>query len=329
MSSRKQSGSNQMKLDTVSESDIENLWLRMTKASTKSKPNSTSKRKNHDMSLDTTPTTNYSEGLFPLHPESLEEELEEDEKMNQMNSTLRAKRQKPKSYLPQVILHDNVSHDRLLAMRLTEIQQSHHKAERRAKRRQESFVKSLERKQESWKRRDARVMAKLEPENLSEFNFTFGRLYTKPDYPYQSVIEKLSIGELKQKAMDHARRRPTLLPQVTNRPIFDDEEPEDKTFITRLPKLKNLPPLSDDTHTVMDNFQRSINKNAPTFPGPHTDRGAGRRRKRGEGKGKRKDWTADVRFHTLTSLLGERYSPRSQRKKNHSSEQPTVMSSTI
>ena len=31
----------------------------------------------------------------------------------------------------------------------------------------------------------------LEPENLSEFNFTFGRLYTKPDYPYQTVVEAL------------------------------------------------------------------------------------------------------------------------------------------
>ena len=29
----------------------------------------------------------------------------------------------------------------------------------------------------------------LEPENISEFNFTFGRLYSKPDYPYQSVVE--------------------------------------------------------------------------------------------------------------------------------------------
>ena len=36
--------------------------------------------------------------------------------------------------------------------------------------------------------------------------------------------------------MDYTRRRPKLLPQVTNRPIYDDEE-MDKTFVTKLPKV--------------------------------------------------------------------------------------------
>lgn len=60
-----------------------------------------------------------------------------------------------------MILYDNVSHDRLLAMRMEEIRRAHESVEKRAKRREESFVKSLERKQQEWIKRDERIIAKV------------------------------------------------------------------------------------------------------------------------------------------------------------------------
>ena len=56
---------------------------------------------------------------------------------------------------------DNVSHERLLSMRLEEIRLAHQAAEKRAKRREDTFVKSLEKKQQEWKKRDNRIVAKV------------------------------------------------------------------------------------------------------------------------------------------------------------------------
>ena len=61
----------------------------------------------------------------------------------------------------KVILYDNVSHERLLAMRLNEIRHAHDAVKKRAKQREESFVKLLERKQKEWIKRDSRIISKV------------------------------------------------------------------------------------------------------------------------------------------------------------------------
>ena len=63
-------------------------------------------------------------------------------------------------------MYDNVSHERVLAMRLAEIREAHLAAEKRAKKREETFVKSLERKQQEWMKRDVRIMEKVSQRNF-------------------------------------------------------------------------------------------------------------------------------------------------------------------
>jgi len=46
--------------------------------------------------------TDYSGNFIPLHPETLEEDLQQDREIARMTSVLRSKKLKPKSYLPQV-----------------------------------------------------------------------------------------------------------------------------------------------------------------------------------------------------------------------------------
>ena len=51
--------------------------------------------------------------LIPLHPETEEEAIEQDKQLTKMNTTLKAKKLHPKSYLPQVnnfLRTKNVSH---------------------------------------------------------------------------------------------------------------------------------------------------------------------------------------------------------------------------
>ncbi|XP_026692771.2 uncharacterized protein LOC108950011 [Ciona intestinalis] len=307
-SSGKQSGLSQPN-EQLTEADIESIWNAMKRPRKgDGKVPSPSKRAKEKKgpSIDTTPTTDYSGNLFPLHPETLEEELRLDKDFAKMTGVLRTKKMKPKSYLPQVILYDNMSHDRLLEIRLHDIRHAHEMAEKRAKRRHEKFLRALERKQDDWSKRDARAIAKLEPENASELSFAFGRLYNKPDHPYQDAV--LSLTQPPQR-VEHARRRPIVLPDVTRRPIYDDEEPEDKTFVTKLPKLQR-------------SGRRRVSNGSGERRG-YSDREMGLERSNGGGHQKREkrrnDWTADVRFHTLTSLLDERYSAK---KRTNELKQP-------
>lgn len=53
----------------------------------------------HDIAL----LSDYEAMYFPLHPETLEEELELDRKKSKMEEVLRTKQYKPKTYLTQVL----------------------------------------------------------------------------------------------------------------------------------------------------------------------------------------------------------------------------------
>jgi len=215
-----------------------------------------------------------------------------------MNNVLNAKGRQPKTNLPQVILYDNTSQDRLLEKRLGVIKNAHLEAELHAKRRKDSFLKSLEIKQEKWTRREAIVTKKFESgTSVADLNFEFGRLYHKPSHPYQAVIQAQS--NLPPTTInDHSRRRPKVLPEILTRAQREGTEKEDFTFVTQHKRKESTSPVK---------YVSSPSKRSRSFQNGGRNNNGGRNRRTRE---KSRDWMLDSRYTKLTDNLSERYSPK-------------------
>nr|XP_039274261.1 uncharacterized protein LOC120348200 [Styela clava] len=243
-----------------------------------------------------------------------------------MDETLRMKKVKPKTYLTQVILYENVSHDRLLDQKLGQLKHRHRVIEKKIKRKRESFVQQLENKQNEWTKLDARVIQKFEPENMPDLSFKFGRLYHSANYPYQAAIN--ALRGIPSEKSNHTRK-PQVLPQITRKKNRKESIPSDSesgssnVFITKLPK-KSLDKKeesmksSEDPNPKLEEVNTSwekLNEIQPAFGSTRPN--AINKKELPPVRGRRpqkippieKNWLEDSRYVTLTSLLGPRFSP--------------------
>lgn len=170
------------------------------------------------------------------------------------------------------------------------------------------------------------IQLQFEPENMPNLSFKFGQLYHSADYPYQAAINTLRGVQAPKPEESRAIQ---ILPQVTRRKARKTSEHSDSDsgttniFVTRLPKKHRAEKEVSSTYTEelatrnkdktsWSRMEQSIPMTMEEAfrPVAKKELPPVRERHRRALPSKEKNWMEDARYLTLTSILGERFSPK-------------------